>query len=64
MLMKLTVVELKDEEGRSPLHIASSYGHLKVGEFLVEKEAEIDAKDKFDRCQFYQHFTITFLCMK
>ncbi len=57
-------VELKDEKGTYPLHIASANGHLKIVKFLVEKEAEIDAKDKFDRCQFYLHFTSTFLCTK
>jgi hypothetical protein len=33
---------------RTPLHIAAECGHLSVVEYLVERRAEIDARDKTD----------------
>ena len=33
----------------TPLHIASSYGHLDIVKYLVENGAEIDAKDSYGR---------------
>ncbi|KAJ6677382.1 ACYL-COA-BINDING DOMAIN-CONTAINING PROTEIN 2 [Salix viminalis] len=38
-------VNLKDSEGRTPLHWAVDRGHLNIAEVLVGKNADINAKD-------------------
>ncbi|KAI4307078.1 hypothetical protein L6164_030307 [Bauhinia variegata] len=38
-------VNLKDSEGRTPLHWAVDRGHLNVTELLVSKNANVDAQD-------------------
>ncbi|PSS32982.1 Acyl-CoA-binding domain-containing protein [Actinidia chinensis var. chinensis] len=38
-------VNLKDSEGRTPLHWAVDRGHLNITEFLVRKNADVNAKD-------------------
>lgn len=38
-------VNLKDSEGRTPLHWAVDRGHLNITELLVSKNADINAKD-------------------
>ncbi|CAN0922603.1 Acyl-CoA-binding domain-containing protein 2 [Linum grandiflorum] len=38
-------VNLKDSEGRTPLHWAVDRGHLNIVELLVEQNADINAKD-------------------
>lgn len=38
-------VNLKDSEGRTPLHWAVDRGHLNVTELLVSRNADVDAKD-------------------
>ncbi|KAG6745538.1 hypothetical protein POTOM_050034 [Populus tomentosa] len=38
-------VNLKDGEGRTPLHWAVDRGHLNIAEVLVGKDADINAKD-------------------
>ncbi|KAL3521668.1 hypothetical protein ACH5RR_019817 [Cinchona calisaya] len=38
-------VNVKDSEGRTPLHWAVDRGHLKVTELLLSKDADINAKD-------------------
>ncbi|KAF9603980.1 hypothetical protein IFM89_039334 [Coptis chinensis] len=40
-----TSVNLKDSEGRTPLHWAVDRGHLKVAELLVSKKADVNIKD-------------------
>ena len=35
----------KDNDGRSPLHWAASYGHKNVVELLLANKAEVNAKD-------------------
>uniref|UniRef100_A0A3B3YKF5 Uncharacterized protein n=1 Tax=Poecilia mexicana TaxID=48701 RepID=A0A3B3YKF5_9TELE len=35
-------------DGRYPLHYAADFGHLKVVEYLLEKGADINAKDKHE----------------
>uniref|UniRef100_A0A6N2LKK1 ACB domain-containing protein n=1 Tax=Salix viminalis TaxID=40686 RepID=A0A6N2LKK1_SALVM len=39
-------VNLKDSEGRTPLHWAVDRGHLNIAEVLVGKNADVNAKDK------------------
>ncbi|XAR52188.1 hypothetical protein NMG60_11020123 [Bertholletia excelsa] len=38
-------VNLKDSEGRTPLHWAVDRGHLNIAELLVSKTADVNAKD-------------------
>ncbi|KAL6291690.1 hypothetical protein ACE6H2_009200 [Prunus campanulata] len=38
-------VDLKDSEGRTPLHWAVDRGHLNMAELLVSKNANVNAKD-------------------
>lgn len=38
-------VNLKDSEGRTPLHWAVDRGHLNMTELLVSRNADVDAKD-------------------
>ncbi|XP_057462409.1 acyl-CoA-binding domain-containing protein 1-like isoform X2 [Actinidia eriantha] len=38
-------VNLKDSEGRTPLHWAVDRGHLNITELLVRKNADVNAKD-------------------
>ncbi|KAK2992760.1 hypothetical protein RJ640_023273 [Escallonia rubra] len=38
-------VDLKDSEGRTPLHWAVDRGHLNITEMLVNKSADVNAKD-------------------
>ncbi|KAK3008537.1 hypothetical protein RJ639_013276 [Escallonia herrerae] len=38
-------VDLKDSEGRTPLHWAVDRGHLNITEMLVNKNADVNAKD-------------------
>lgn len=38
-------VDLKDSEGRTPLHWAVDRGHLDITELLLSKNADVDAKD-------------------
>lgn len=37
--------DLKDSEGRTPLHWAVDRGHLNIAELLVSRNAEVNAKD-------------------
>lgn len=39
-------VNAKDVLGRTPLHIAAFYGHLKISELLIARGADINAKDR------------------
>ncbi|XP_020571580.1 acyl-CoA-binding domain-containing protein 1-like [Phalaenopsis equestris] len=38
-------VDLRDSEGRTPLHWAVDRGHLKIVEILLSKSADVNAKD-------------------
>ncbi|KAK6926038.1 Acyl-CoA-binding protein, ACBP [Dillenia turbinata] len=40
-----TSVDMKDSEGRTPLHWAVDRGHLNVTELLVSRNADVNAKD-------------------
>ena len=42
-------VNIKDNDGDTPLHYAASGGHLDVVKFLVENGADVNAKDKYGR---------------
>lgn len=33
---------------KTPLHYAASNGHQDIVEYLIEKEADVNSKDKFD----------------
>jgi len=38
-------VNAKDEEGRTPLHLATSEGYKEVSELLIVKGADVNAKN-------------------
>ncbi len=38
-------IEAKDDEGRTPLHLAAEKGHEAVAQLLVDKHANIEAMD-------------------
>lgn len=40
-------VNVKDKNGRTPMHWAADYGHASVIELLAKKGADINAKDRF-----------------
>jgi len=37
-------INVKDNDGSTPLHLAAQYGHLSVVEYLVNQKADINAK--------------------
>jgi len=43
------LLELKTEDGRTPLHVAVMGGHKELVEYLIEEGANIDAQDKDGR---------------
>ncbi|XP_056160247.1 acyl-CoA-binding domain-containing protein 2 [Syzygium oleosum] len=49
-------VNVKDSEGRTPLHWAVDRGHSKVVELLVSKDADVNAKD--DEGQTPLHYAV------
>lgn len=49
-------VNVKDSEGRTPLHWAVDRGHSKVVEMLVSKDADVNAKD--DEGQTPLHYAV------
>ncbi|KAF5291783.1 hypothetical protein FQA39_LY14271 [Lamprigera yunnana] len=40
-----SIINLKDSQSRTPLHIAALYGKVDCAKYLIEKGAEIDCKD-------------------
>ncbi|KAE9587250.1 hypothetical protein Lal_00004777 [Lupinus albus] len=50
-------VNLKDSEGRTPLHWAVDRGHLDVTELLVGKDADVNAKDNDGQTPL--HYAVT-----
>ncbi|QCE15560.1 acyl-CoA-binding domain-containing protein 1 [Vigna unguiculata] len=50
-------VNLKDSEGRTPLHWAVDRGHLNVTELLVSKNADVNAKDNDGQTAL--HYAVT-----
>ncbi len=40
---------LPDYDGRTPLHLASSEGHLEVVKYLLEHGASLHVSDRFNR---------------
>nr|AFK38944.1 unknown [Medicago truncatula] len=50
-------VNLKDSEGRTPLHWAVDRGHLNVTELLVGKNADVNAKDNDGQTPL--HYAVT-----
>ena len=47
-------LDLRDKEGRTPLHLASSRGNFKCAQLLVESGADKDAKSKDGRTALYR----------
>ncbi|WP_261983855.1 ankyrin repeat domain-containing protein [Wolbachia pipientis] len=41
-------VNVKDNHGQTPLHIAARSGSLNIVKYLINKSADINAKDKYD----------------
>ena len=41
-------VEVRDKNGRRPLHLAASFGRVDVAELLLGRGAEVDARDTWD----------------
>lgn len=50
-------MNLKDSEGRTPLHWAVDRGHLNVTELLVGKNADVNAKDNDGQTPL--HYAVT-----
>ena len=46
-------VMMKDKFGRTPLHNAYEYGHVRAGEVLLKHHADIDARDQSGRTPLY-----------
>lgn len=42
----LTSVDHQDSFGRTPLHYAAMFGHIKVVEFLLSKQAQVELEDE------------------
>jgi len=40
-------INIKDEYGRTPLRVASQYGHFEIVKFLIQHNALLDEKDKY-----------------
>ncbi|CAK7325909.1 unnamed protein product [Dovyalis caffra] len=47
-------LDLRDKDGRTPLHLAASRGNIKCATFLVESGADKDAKSKDGRTALYR----------
>jgi len=45
----MCAIDAKNCSHSNPLHIASENGHLECVKYLVEKRAELDAKDENNR---------------
>lgn len=43
-----TKVNVEDEIGRTPLHMAATRGQTEIAKFLIKKNAHIDARTKDD----------------
>jgi glutaminase len=41
------IVSMSDYDGRTPLHLAASEGHMEVVKLLLEKGAPVNAKDRW-----------------
>jgi ankyrin repeat protein len=48
------LVDARDDDGRSPLHIAAIKGHLRVAEVLLNHGAAVDAVHRFAACPWCQ----------
>jgi len=46
-------VEVRDEDGNTPLHVAASRGHLHVAKLLVESGADANARDRESRAPLH-----------
>lgn len=42
LLQKCARTEIKDDDGKTPLHFAASNGHLEIVELLIDYQADID----------------------
>ncbi len=40
-----TLINVRDEDGLTPLHLAAQHGHLKLARFLIDHGASVDARD-------------------
>ena len=47
LVEKKASLEAKDNDGRTPLHLASRAGKIEVVKLLVERKADLDSKDNF-----------------
>ena len=61
-------VNVQDKSGQTPLHEASSRGHLEMVEFLIQNGAKVDIQDKEGvvalHSGIYHLDVVKFLCKK
>lgn len=46
--------DLVFQMGYTPLHVASHYGNIKLVKFLLQHQADVNAKTKVQRCPVLQ----------
>lgn len=46
--------DLVFQMGYTPLHVASHYGNIKLVKFLLQHQADVNAKTKVQRCPMLQ----------
>ncbi len=46
----LTLVNAADRDHHTPLHYAASEGRTEVAVYLLEKGADVNARDRWDMC--------------
>jgi ankyrin repeat protein len=54
-------VNARDDQGRTPLHQAASYGHKEVAELLIDRGADVNAKDNHGGTPAYTAVSVAFL---